>query len=109
MDARPQVRGWTAAALCLCIVLWPLSRMLATPAVRRLHAPVPANLHPPLPRPACLRTTPLPHRRSHPTLPPFVCSPKGEKIPHGMIFACFMVSSMVGSAIAGKLLANGSK
>jgi MFS family permease len=36
-------------------------------------------------------------------------SPKGERIPHGMIFACFMVSSMVGSAIAGKLLANNSK
>lgn len=31
-------------------------------------------------------------------------SPKGEHIPHGMIFACFMVSSMVGSAIAGRLL-----
>lgn len=33
-------------------------------------------------------------------------SPKNEHIPHGMIFACFMVSSMVGSAIAGKLLGN---
>jgi len=32
-------------------------------------------------------------------------SPQGEHIPHGMIFACFMVSSMVGSAIAGRLLA----
>jgi len=31
-------------------------------------------------------------------------SPQGEHIPHGMIFACFMVSSMVGSAIAGRLL-----
>ena len=31
-------------------------------------------------------------------------SPAGEHIPHGMIFACFMVSSMVGSAIAGRLL-----
>jgi hypothetical protein len=40
---------------------------------------------------------------------PAICSPKGERIPHGMIFACFMVSSMVGSAIAGKLLANNSK
>ncbi|KAI3439118.1 hypothetical protein D9Q98_001527 [Chlorella vulgaris] len=36
-------------------------------------------------------------------------SPQGERIPHGMIFACFMVSSMVGSAVAGKLLANNSK
>jgi MFS family permease len=33
-------------------------------------------------------------------------SPHGEHIPHGMIFACFMVSSMVGSAIAGRLLSN---
>ena len=31
-------------------------------------------------------------------------SPAGESIPHGMIFATFMVSSMVGSAIAGRLL-----
>ncbi|GAB4815724.1 hypothetical protein N2152v2_002770 [Parachlorella kessleri] len=36
-------------------------------------------------------------------------SPKGESIPHGMIFSCFMVSSMVGSAIAGRLLAGNSK
>lgn len=36
-------------------------------------------------------------------------SPAGEHIPHGMIFACFMVSSMVGSAIAGRLLSNNSK
>lgn len=36
-------------------------------------------------------------------------SPNGEHIPHGMIFACFMVSCMVGSAIAGRLLANNSK
>ena len=33
-------------------------------------------------------------------------SPKGEDIPHGMIFSCFMVSSMVGSAIAGRLLSS---
>ncbi|KFM25691.1 Major facilitator superfamily domain-containing protein 5 [Auxenochlorella protothecoides] len=31
-------------------------------------------------------------------------SPNGEHLPHGMIFACFMVSSMVGSALAGKLM-----
>lgn len=31
----------------------------------------------------------------------------GEHIPHGMIFACFMVASMAGSALAGKLLAQG--
>jgi MFS family permease len=36
-------------------------------------------------------------------------SPAGEKIPHGMIFSCFMVSSMVGSAVAGRLLSNNSK
>lgn len=36
-------------------------------------------------------------------------SPNGEHIPHGMIFSCFMASSMVGSAIAGRLLGNGSK
>jgi len=36
-------------------------------------------------------------------------SPLGEKIPHGMVFACFMVSSMVGSAIAGRLLSKNSK
>ncbi|KAK9826741.1 hypothetical protein WJX81_003787 [Elliptochloris bilobata] len=33
-------------------------------------------------------------------------SPKGERLPHGMIFACFMVASMAGSALAGRLLAN---
>lgn len=33
-------------------------------------------------------------------------SPNGEHIPHGMVFACFMVASMVGSAIAGRLLSN---
>eukprot|EP01023_Acetabularia_acetabulum_P041860 TRINITY_DN4100_c0_g1_i7.p2 TRINITY_DN4100_c0_g1~~TRINITY_DN4100_c0_g1_i7.p2 ORF type:complete len:331 (-),score=60.07 TRINITY_DN4100_c0_g1_i7:406-1398(-) len=31
-------------------------------------------------------------------------SPKGEKIPHGFIFACFMVTCMGGSALAGKFL-----
>ena len=36
-------------------------------------------------------------------------SPKNERIPHGMIFACFMVSSMVGSAMAGRLLSGNSK
>jgi hypothetical protein len=36
-------------------------------------------------------------------------SPAGEHIPHGMVFALFMVSSMVGSAVAGRLLANNSK
>jgi MFS family permease len=35
-------------------------------------------------------------------------SPNQEHIPHGMIFACFMVSSMVGSAFAGKLLSKTS-
>ncbi|BDA45879.1 Molybdate-anion transporter [Coccomyxa sp. Obi] len=32
-------------------------------------------------------------------------SPKGEHLPHGMIFSCFMVASMAGSALAGRLLA----
>jgi MFS transporter, MFS domain-containing protein family, molybdate-anion transporter len=36
-------------------------------------------------------------------------SPRGEHIPHGMVFACFMVCSMAGSALAGRLLAQGSK
>ena len=36
-------------------------------------------------------------------------SPHGEHIPHGMIFACFMVASMAGSALAGQLLATDSK
>ena len=31
-------------------------------------------------------------------------SPLGEQIPHGFIFAMFMVASMAGSALAGKLL-----
>lgn len=35
-------------------------------------------------------------------------SPDGEHIPHGMIFACFMVASMAGSALAGRLLASSS-
>jgi hypothetical protein len=32
----------------------------------------------------------------------------GAEIPHGMIFACFMVSCMVGSALTGNLLHEGS-
>jgi MFS family permease len=36
-------------------------------------------------------------------------APGGERIPHGMVFACFMVSCMVGSAGAGRLLAHGSR
>lgn len=35
-------------------------------------------------------------------------SPNGEHIPHGMVFACFMVSCMVGSAFTGKLLSKSS-
>lgn len=31
-------------------------------------------------------------------------SPAGEKIPHGMIFACFMTASMVGSALSAILM-----
>ncbi|GFH18481.1 uncharacterized protein HaLaN_15297, partial [Haematococcus lacustris] len=31
-------------------------------------------------------------------------SPNGEKIPHGMIFACFMTASMVGSALSPILM-----
>lgn len=31
-------------------------------------------------------------------------SPKGESIPHGMIFACFMTASMVGSALSPLLM-----
>lgn len=31
-------------------------------------------------------------------------SPNGEKIPHGMIFSCFMASSMVGSALSSLLM-----
>ena len=35
-------------------------------------------------------------------------SPRGdEKVPHGFVFALFMVSSMAGSAFAGKLLTSG--
>ncbi len=55
---------------------------------------------------ACTR---LPSGESRTHHPPPSCSPKGEHIPHGMIFSCFMVSSMVGSAIAGRLLGGGSK
>ena len=32
-------------------------------------------------------------------------SPKDEEIPHGFIFATFMLSSMLGSSIASRLLA----
>lgn len=38
-----------------------------------------------------------------PALNPYIA-----QIPHGMVFACFMVSSMVGSAIAGRLLSKAS-
>lgn len=33
-------------------------------------------------------------------------SPNGEHLPHGMIFACFMMACMLGSTIAGRLLAD---
>ena len=36
-------------------------------------------------------------------------SPKGEQIPHGFIFALFMLASMAGSAIAGHFFALGWK
>jgi hypothetical protein len=32
-------------------------------------------------------------------------SPRGEDLPHGMIFATFMLSSMIGSSVASRLLA----
>lgn len=32
-------------------------------------------------------------------------APRGERVPHGFVFALFMVSSMAGSALAGRLLA----
>lgn len=31
-------------------------------------------------------------------------SPNGEKLPHGFIFAIYMTASMVGTALAGKLI-----
>jgi hypothetical protein len=31
-------------------------------------------------------------------------SPKGEQLPHGFIFATFMTASMVGTAMAGRLM-----
>lgn len=34
-------------------------------------------------------------------------SPSGERVPHGMVFACFMASSAAGSALAGLALAEG--
>lgn len=36
-------------------------------------------------------------------------SPQGEQIPHGFIFAMFMVSSMAGSAVAGHFFNRGYK
>ena len=36
-------------------------------------------------------------------------SPNGEKVAHGMIFACFMMSCMAGSTIAGRLLADSKR
>ena len=32
-------------------------------------------------------------------------SPKGEQLPHGFIFAIFMTASMVGTSMAGRLMA----
>lgn len=31
-------------------------------------------------------------------------SPNGERIPHGVVFACFMTACMVGSAITGVIM-----
>ena len=36
-------------------------------------------------------------------------SPDGEKVAHGMIFACFMMSCMAGSTIAGRLLSDSKR
>ena len=36
-------------------------------------------------------------------------SPNGEKVAHGMIFACFMMSCMAGSTIAGRLLSDSKR
>ena len=36
-------------------------------------------------------------------------SPNGEKVAHGMIFACFMMSCMAGSTIAGRLLTDSKR
>ena len=36
-------------------------------------------------------------------------APRGEQIPHGMIFACFMVASMSGSAFSSHLLTANSR
>ena len=33
-------------------------------------------------------------------------SPGGQRLPHGMIFACFMMACMAGSTIAGRLLSD---
>ena len=33
-------------------------------------------------------------------------SPNGEKVAHGMVFACFMMSCMAGSTLAGRLLSD---
>ena len=35
-------------------------------------------------------------------------SPNGEEIPHGFIFATFMLSSMIGSSLASRLMARSS-
>jgi len=31
-------------------------------------------------------------------------SPNGEKLPHGVVFSCFMTACMVGSALTGLLI-----
>ena len=36
-------------------------------------------------------------------------SPDGKKVAHGMIFACFMMSCMAGSTIAGRLLSDSKR
>ncbi|CAK0784454.1 hypothetical protein CVIRNUC_007658 [Coccomyxa viridis] len=36
-------------------------------------------------------------------------SPNGEKVAHGMVFACFMMSCMAGSTLAGRLLSDSAR
>lgn len=89
--------AWCGAGVCNCD---PRSREQSRPSVYA-SAPTQLGTEPSLPDPF--------HPPPDPPLLDPPRSPNKERIPHGMIFACFMVSSMVGSALAGRLLSNNSK
>lgn len=99
------IRPWVFACTYLRAPLASIPMLPTDQSPPRPALPLPHACLPPF---WCRPSDPDTPSLAAPTCLP-ACSPKGEHIPHGMIFSCFMVSSMVGSAIAGRLLGGGGK